>query len=149
MVLRQTGLSVPALRPLQRCAGTEHMVGSSGAGIGWCSMGEGGKRGGGWKKSGWSSCSVRSHVYHQPFQTRTGVYRCRCRPGRGATLVPSAAIPVTRRYGVLPGKSSGTKNNQGIADGVSCLCMSVELARRLTPAGTSAAPLSCWARTGE
>lgn len=54
-------------------------------------------------------------------------------------LVPSAVIPVTRHCGMLPGKSSGAKNNWGIADGVSSLHVLVELARRLTPAGTTAA----------
>lgn len=130
--------ALPALCPLRGCVGTEQAAGSSGAGGGCCSAGECGKRGG-WRKSGWNSCSVCSRVYQRPLQTWAGISCCKCGPGRGATLVPSAVIPVTRCYGVLPGKSSGTKNNQGIADGVSSLHMLVELGGRLTPAGTAAA----------
>jgi len=67
-------------------------------------------------------------------------------------LVPSAVIPVTCCCDVLPGKSSGTKNNQGIADGVSSLHVLVELARRLSLAGITAACrrlLSCPAGQGQ
>lgn len=45
----------------------------------------------------------------------------------------------SRPCDVLPGKSLDTKNNWEIADGVSSLCVLVELARRLTLARTTAA----------
>lgn len=107
---------------------------------------------GGWRKNGWSSWLLCSRVYRRPLQTWIDIYRCRCDLGRGATFVPSAVIPVTCRYGVLPGKSSGAKNNWGIADGVPSLHVFVELARRLTAAGPAAACgwlLSCPAGQGQ
>lgn len=140
--------ALSALRPLRGCVGTERVAGTPGAGF---ASGEWGKRGG-WRKNGWSLWSVCSRVYRRPLQTWTDIYRCQCDPGRGATFVPSAVIPVTCRYGVLPGKSSGTKNNWGIADGVPSLHVFVQLARRLTAAGPAAAHgwlLSCPAGQGQ
>lgn len=55
-------------------------------------------------------------------------------------LVPPAVIPVTRHCGVLPGESSATKNNWGIADGVASLSVLVKLAKEADPARTA---LSC------
>lgn len=103
-------------------------------------------------RTAWSSWSVCSRVYRRPLQTWTDIYRCPCDPGRGATFVPSAVIPVTCRYGVLPGKSSGTKNNWGRADGVPSLHV-FEISQEADCSRARcclwmAAVLSCWARTG-
>lgn len=88
---------------------------------------------GGREEDGGRAAGDHAQIY------QAGIHCCQCSPGRGAMLVPSAVISVTCHHGLLPGKSSGTKNIQGRADGVSSLPVLGELARRLTPSGTAAA----------